>query len=272
MRNHEESLGKFNLSPIIWAALLVVLSSIGCQKSASSLQSAAELGDRKVATEQVAAAEPLYGQREDLAKIRSALALLRQAKTADPESYDAAWKLARATYYLGEHTTNDSERDDLFLEGIEAGKAAIQIQPNKPDGHFWLGANYGGKAEHGTLSSLSSVQDISRQMEAVLKLDESYESGSAYMALGQLYLKAPRVLGGDTAKAIGFLEKGLTFGPKNALLRLRLAEGYEATNRDADARKQIEIILAMGPVPGYAPEQQDAIAGAKKLQEKIAAK
>src|SRR5258705_11489272 len=111
MRNHEKSLGNINLPPIFGVALFVALSSVGCQQPASSIQTAAELGDRKVAAEQGAAAEPLYGQRDDLAKIRRALALLRQAKTADPENYDAAWKLARATHYLGQDTTNDSEAE-----------------------------------------------------------------------------------------------------------------------------------------------------------------
>ena len=50
-----------------------------------------------------------------------------------------------------------------------AGKAAVQLQPNKPEGHFWLGANYGGTAAHSTLANLSSFQDIKGEMEAVLK-------------------------------------------------------------------------------------------------------
>jgi Tfp pilus assembly protein PilF len=109
-------------------------------------------------------------------------------------------------------------------------------------------------------------------METVLKLDEGYKLGSAYLALGQLYLQAPRVLGGDNAKAISYLEKGLKFGANNALLRIRLAEAYEATNREDDARKQIAIILSMSPEPGYVPEHNDAVAKAKKLQQKMAGK
>ena len=136
------------------------------------------------------------------------VASLRQARTADYGNYEAAWKLARASFFVGDRTDNDSERDDLFREGTEAGKAAVQLQPDKPEGHFWLGANYGGSAAHSTIANLSSFQDIKREMEAVLKIDESYQGYSAYLGLGRLYLQAPTVLGGDTEKAIEYLAEG----------------------------------------------------------------
>ena len=264
--------GKRERTLMIWAAGILMIASSSCQKAAPDSQAAVDRGDEQQAAASLAAAEPLYDQREELPKVRQAVSLLRQARTADYGSYEASWKLARADYYLGEHTTDDNERDDVFREGIEAGKAAIQLQPNKADGHFWLGANYGGSGAHSTLASLSTVEDIRKEMETVLKLDEGYNSGSAYLGLGQLYLQAPRVLGGDNAKAISYLEKGLKFGANNALLRLRLAEAYAATNRYDDARKQIATILSMNPAPGYVPEHNDAVAKAKKLQEKIAGK
>jgi hypothetical protein len=268
----KKSLGKIDSQGFVWLVVLMVIAGSSCRKAPSVSDAAIDLGDQKLAAEKIAEAEPLYNGREDLSKLRQALALLREARTADYGSYEAYWKLARADYYLGEHTPDDRERDDLFREGVEAGKAAKQLQPNKPDGHFWLGANYGGSAEHSTLASLSSVDDIKQEMETVLKLDEGYELGSAYLGLGQLYSQAPRVLGGDNAKAIGYLEKGLRFGPGNALLRLRLAEAYDTVNRDGDAKKQIETILSLSPTPGYEAEHKDAVAKAKKLQEKMASK
>jgi len=265
-----KTLGNCKRGLMISAVAIVMIGASSCRKAASDSLSAVDKGDEQQAAANLAEAEPLYDQREELPKIRQAVTLLRQARTADYGSYEAAWKLARADYYLGEHTPDDTERDTLFREGVDAGKVAIQLQPNKADGHFWLGANYGGSAEHSTLASLSTIEDIRKEMETVLKLDEGYKLGSAYLALGQLYLQAPRVLGGDNAKAISYLEKGLKFGANNALLRLRLAEAYEATNRHDDARKQIAIILSMSPEPGYVPEHKDAVADAKKLQEKIA--
>lgn len=214
--------------------------------------------------------DELYKQRADVAKVRQAVALLRQARVADYGNYEVAWRLAMVDHYLADHTTDEAERDEAFREGIDAGKFAVQLQPNKPEGHFWLGANYGGDAENSTLAGLANVEDIRNEMETVLKLDESFQSGSAYLGLGRLYLETPRLLGGDTEKAIGYLEKGVRVGPENALLKVTLAKAYHAARRDGDATRQIELLLKMTPHPDYVPEYNDAVRDAKKLQEVIA--
>lgn len=260
-------------SAMVASALIsMVLGGLACNRSAPDMASSTGSADAKMATDKIAEAEPLYEARDDMNKARLAVTALRQAHTADYGNYEAAWKLSRAAFYVADRTDNETERDNMFREGTEAGKAAAALQPNKPDGHFWLGANYGGNAAHSTLSNLSSFQDIKREMETVLKLDESYEGYSAYLGLGRLYLGAPKVLGGDISKAIEYLEKGVKLNPNNTVMRYYLAEAYETNNRDADAKKQIETILAVtNPDPKFLAEHKDAVEKAKKLQEKIAA-
>lgn len=260
---------KVRLVVMVSAALSLCFAGLACQSAPSPERIAIDSGDAKAAADRIAEADTLYEGREDINKARVAVAALRQARTADYSNYDAAWKLARAAFYVGDHTESDSERDDLFREGIEAGKAAVALQPAKPEGHFWLGANYGGSAAHSTLANLSSFQDIKREMDAVLKIDESYQGYSAYLGLGRLYLQAPRVLGGDSAKAIEYLEKGVKLSPNNTTMRLDLAQAYAATNREADARKQIELILAATPDPQHLAEHKNAVEKAQKLSEKL---
>jgi predicted Zn-dependent protease len=143
------------------------------------------------------------------------------------------------------------------------------LQDGKPEGHFWLGANYGGRAKNSMMSGLSGTEDIKSEMERVLKIDERFQSASAYMVLGQVYCQSPRMLGGDVPKAIQYLEKGTKLAPDNALMRIRLAEAYAAANRNGEAKKAIDELLAMKAVPGYEPEYNEAVAEAKKLQDKI---
>jgi hypothetical protein len=226
-------------------------------------------GPEKTTAQSIEEADTFYAQRKDLSNVRRGIIALRQAHTRDTGNYEAAWKLARLDYFLGSHATDEAEKDAAFRDGIDAGKSAVLLQDNKADGHFWLGANYGGSAEMSILASLSSIQDIRTEMEKVIQLDESYAAGSAYLGLGQLYLKAPKVFGGDSKKAVEYLEKGLRFGSNNALLHLRLAEGYHALGRDQDAQKQVDFILKMTPDPNYVPEYEDAVAGAKVLEKRI---
>src|ERR1041385_9364860 len=257
-------------SAMVASALIsIVVGSRACNRGGSDSPASTGSSDAKMATDKLAGAEPLYERREDMNKARLAVTTLRQAHAADYGNYEAAWKLSRAAFYVADRTDNDTERDNMFREGTDAGKAAAALQPNKPDGHFWLGANYGGTASHSTLSNLSTFQDIKNEMETVLKLDESYQGYSAYVGLGRLYLSAPRVLGGDVSKAIDYLEKGVKLNPNNSVMRYYLAEAYETDKRNADAKKQLETILTMTPDPKYLAEHKDTIEKAKKLQEKI---
>lgn len=253
-------LGLLVLAP---ALLLTLLS---CRKSQPETE---VRGAARSTAEAITEADQLYPGRADLMKVRQGLVVLRQAQADDGSNYELAWRLAKFNYYLGSHSQESAEQEKAFREGVAAGKLAVQLQHAKPDGHFWLGANYGGKAKLSVLSGLSEFEDIKHEMETVLKLDEGYQSGSAYMALGQLYLEAPRFLGGDSQKAIEYLEKGLRFGPDNALLRWHLAAAYAEVHRNDDARKQIDILLSMKPAPGYEPEHAEAVAEVRKLQEKL---
>jgi len=248
------------------AVFLLSILGGACRKAASE---ADVRGAARPASEAIAEADHLYAGRADLTKVRQGLVALRQAQADDSTNYDLAWRLAKFNYYLGAHSSESSEKEKYFHDGITAGKLAIQLQDGKPDGHFWLGANYGGNAKLSVLAGLSDFEDIKQEMETVIKLDQGYQSGSAYMALGQLYLEAPRMLGGDSQKAVEYLEKGVRLSPTNALLRWQLAAAYAELHRSYDARKQIDYLLAMKPAPGYEPEYQEAVAEVRKLQEKL---
>lgn len=235
--------------------------------SGSSAQSQAANANTNSTGDFVAQADKFYAQREDLTHVREGLVVLRQARAADYNNYDAAWRLAKFNYYLGAHTPNTEESDKAFRDGVEAGRAAVKLQDEKPDGHFWLGANLGGQAQKSSLSGLASTEEIRREMETVIKLDEGYMAGSAYMALGQVELELPRLMGGDPQKAVEYFEKGLKFGENNLLLHLNLAKAYLAVKRTADARKQLNLIVNAKPDPDFLPEYNEAATEARKLLE-----
>ena len=260
----------FNFDRYIIGAISIclLLLATSCDNETRN-ESPAAAADTASAATDIATADQLYGQREDLMQLRRGIVSLRQAVTKDSGNYDAAWKLSKFNYYLATHSDDSKERDDAFQAGIDAGKTAVQLQNEKPDGHFWLGANYGGAAEHSTIQGLATVNDIRNEMQTVLRLNEGYQDGSAYMVLGLVYLNAPSVVGGDPKKAVEEMEKGLRFGEPNAFLHLHLAEAYKKVGRNDDARKEIKKILSMTPDPNYQPEYKEASAAAQKLLDQI---
>jgi tetratricopeptide (TPR) repeat protein len=227
------------------------------------MQEAAQ--DKARAAELIAQADKLYPERADLQRTREGITMLARALNADSSSYDAAWRLARLNYFLGSHTRDERERERAYDKGVEAGRRAVKLQDGKPEGHFWLGANLGGQAQQGALSGLGAIDEVRAEMEKVIRLDEGFQSGSAYMALGQVDLEAPRMFGGDARRAVEVLEKNLHFGKDNVLYHLRLAQAYLAVNRKEDARRELDVILSMTPNPDYIPEYNDAVAEARKL-------
>jgi tetratricopeptide (TPR) repeat protein len=252
---------------ICGATAAFAVGPLGCGKPAEQAVSAPVNG--RQAAETIAEADTLYAQRADVMRVRQGLIGLRQAMAENSTSYELAWRVAKYNYYLGSHTSDETEEEKAFHDGIEAGKLAVKLNNDRPEGHFWLGANYGGNAEISTLAGLTDIEDIKREMEAVLKIDEHFEGGSAYLGLGQVYLKAPKIFGGDTQKAIEYLEKGIKVGPNNGLMRLRLAEAYAEANRDNDAREQLKILFEGKPRPGYEPEYDDAVKEGRELEAKL---
>lgn len=222
------------------------------------------------APELIKQADGLYAERASIEKAQQAVAVLRRARMADYGNYEAIWKLSKYDYYLGAHESDNQQQLEAFREGIAAGEQAVKLAPDKPEGHFWLGANLGGRAKaQGPLYALSSVPDIRREMEAVIKIDESFQAGSAYLALGQLDLDLPELMGGDSARAVSELEHGLKVGEDNALLRFQLARAYYEVGRHADARAQANAILKMKPLPEYQPEYDEAAESARQLLKKL---
>jgi tetratricopeptide (TPR) repeat protein len=243
-----------------------LLLATSCNKALPEESPAA---DSAAAAQDISSADQLYAQRADPTQLRRGVISLRQALTNDPGNYEAAWKLSKFDYYLATHTDDVKERDEAFRAGIDAGKTAVALQNGKPDGHFWLGANYGAAAEQSTIQGLATINDIRNEMQTVLRLDQGYQDGSAYMVLGLVDLNAPGIVGGDPKKAVEEMEQGLRFGEPNAFLHLHLAEAYRKVGRNDDARRELKKILSMPPDPNYLPEYKEASAAAQKLLGQI---
>lgn len=251
-------------------ALCALLLTASCSASSESAPTnATTSGNSKPNPELLKQADECYAGRDDLARVREGLETLRRARAVNQADFDAAWRAARLNYTLGDKSPDAAEREKAFRDGIEAGETAVRVAPERVEGHFWLGANQGGYAQtRGPLYGLSAAETLRKEMETVLKLDEGFQGGSAFMVLGRLDLELPSMLGGDPKRAVETLERGLKYGEQNSLYRLRLAEAYIRNKRMDDARKQINFILNMTPHPDFLPEHKEATTKAKELLEK----
>jgi tetratricopeptide (TPR) repeat protein len=210
-------------------------------------------------------AERLYQDRANLASARRAVEIWAAALAADPRDFDAAWKLARADYWLGGHTS-DRERRTFLEQGIESGRRAVAAQPNRPEGHFWIAANMGTLAESfGLRQGLKYRKPVKEELETVLRLDAAFMQGSADRALGRWYFKVPGLFGGSNKQAEEHLRASLRYNPHSTSSHFFLAEVLIDTGRKNDARAELQKVLDAPVDPNWTPEDREFKQKAERL-------
>lgn len=167
------------------------------------------------------------------------------------------------------NASNDAKKQ-IFLQGIEHAKKAIELGPDKVEGHFWLGVCYGvyGEAK-GVLKSLSLVKPIKEEMRRVLEIEPAYDKGGADRILGRVFHEVPGLFGGSEKKSLEHLLKAVEYGPRVGLNLLYLADTYISLDQIDKARQTLEFILTMEPEPDLLPETaEERVQARQKLEGK----
>jgi tetratricopeptide (TPR) repeat protein len=220
---------------------------------------------------QVNARDPdrLFDAREDLPSALAASDEWAARLAKDTKDYQAAWKLARAAYWLGSHVPAPDRRAQ-YERGLEAGRRAVELEPDRPEGHFWLAATMGAMAESfGLRAGLQYRGPVKREFEAVLRIDPAYSDGGADRGLGRWHFRVPWLFGGRKDKAVEHLQRSLTYDPANAASRFFLAEAYLAMDRDEDGRRELELVLEAPETIEWGPEVREFKRKALAMLERL---
>ena len=195
-------------------------------------------------------ADRLYAKRDDLPSAQRAAALWEERLASDPRDFEAAWKLSRARYWLGGHVRED-ERREQYEQGIAVARRANAMEPDRPEGHFWMAANMGALAESfGLRAGLRYRGSIREQLEIVLGLDPAFQQGSA-------------------DRAVEHLERSLTYNPESTATLFFLAETLLGMERVEEARTRLEQVLAAPLDPEWVPEDREFKVQAQELFETL---
>jgi hypothetical protein len=217
----------------------------------------------------------------------------RAVLAAEPDSLEARWRLMRALYFKGEHTTDDpAAKKALFDEGRtvaeqalailrrDAGREArqdlgkatpVELVPHVKNvpaalpSFLWASVDWGkwalvfGKSAAVKQGAAAKIRDYA---QAVILLDPAYDGGGGYRVLGRLHHQTPAVPfftgWASRTEALKNLRLGVAAGPRNLVGRQFLAEAmwdYESSRR-AEARAMLEKILAETPDPEYLVENR----------------
>ncbi len=221
--------------------------------------------------ELIAQADKLYAEMKDMNTGQEALAKYREAALKAEDKFEAFWKLSRILYYIGDKTESKKEKKSIFGQGIYYAKKAVALEPEKPDGHYWLGVNYGVYGEaRGVLKSLSLVKPIKEAMNKVIELDRGYEDGGPDRVLGRVFFKLPGFAGGSKKKSLEHLLKSKELGPNDALTRCYLADTLLSHKEVDKAKEELEYVLSMESDPRWISGIDECKEDAKKMLQKKA--
>jgi tetratricopeptide (TPR) repeat protein len=213
--------------------------------------------------------DALYARRENVAFAKQAATIWQSRLQKNPNDFESAWKLARATYWIGTQGP-PADRRAALEQGIAAGRTATRVQPNRPEGHMWLAADMGALAESfGLRQGLKYRGEIKNELLTVLRLDPAYAQGSADRALGRWYYKVPALFGGSNQKSEEHLRRSLTYNPNSTASLYFLAETLVALKRKSEAKEMLDRALAAPVDPAWAAEDRDFKARAQKLIQTV---
>jgi tetratricopeptide (TPR) repeat protein len=180
---------------------------------------------------------------EDPPSIDRMRAELTQAVAADP-SVDNLVALAEVCFIWADvraKTTDDKLA--AYDQGRQAAQRAVELAPGSVTAHLWYAIDTGRWGQtKGMMRSLSLLPIVRKEIDTVLALDPKFPPG--YSLAGHFYLEVPGMLGGDLDRAEKLFRTGLELDPTFTGMRVGLAKILLKKGRVAEARKELEAVLA----------------------------
>jgi tetratricopeptide (TPR) repeat protein len=243
------------------------------------------------------------GGRAKAAQIDAAITAYQKAVIAEPNSFDARWKLLRAIRFKGAYvaSTND-EKKAIYTNGKNSGEAAIAlvnralaakgVKANAPEKQvadaartisgageifFWDSVNWGEWAlAYGKMAAVreGAADRIRREATIAMLIDPKMDGGGPQRVLGRLHDQTPHVpfiTGWASSKeAVRFLRESNKLDPANKITRVFLAEALVANDsrNGPEAIRILREVINSANDPNYEVESAQAQEDAKVLLRK----
>lgn len=152
--------------------------------------------------------------------------------------------LARAWFLFGEERAKtEDDKVAAYARARDYAKRATELAPKDADAHLWYAITLGSWSQaKGLLGSALALRDLRREVDTVLRLDPN--NIEAHIMAGSIARELPKVLGGDSKEAEEHFKTAHRLDPKLTGVRIELAQLYINLGRHADARQQLQAVLA----------------------------
>jgi tetratricopeptide (TPR) repeat protein len=183
--------------------------------------------------------------QEDPARIDRARDLLEAAvaRGADRD-VPTLLTLARAWFLYGEERAQtEAAKVTAYERARDLAKRATELAPNDPDAHLWYAITLGTWSQaKGLLRSALALRGLRKEVDTVLRLDP--KNIEAHIMAGSIARELPVVLGGDRKESEDHFKIAQRLDPRLTGVRIELAQLYINTGRYAEARRELQAVLA----------------------------
>ncbi len=187
------------------------------------------------------------------------LAAYRAARAAAPDSYEAAWKLARSLADAATLAPDPAERERLCHEAAASARDAVRLRPSAPAGHDMLAIALGRLALfEGGKRKVELGKEVKAEADRALQLDPNDDVALDVLGVWNremaslgwllrgfaelLYGKLPRA---SLAASISDLTRAVGLRPEVITHRVELGISLAAARRWGEAQAQLERALAL---------------------------
>jgi len=152
-----------------------------------------------------------------------------------------AWQFGRACFDWAEFSSNDTQRAELALEGIDACERALVDDGKLAPAHYYLGMNQGQLARTMSFGALKLVQQMEEHFQLAGQLEPTFDEAGPDRNLGLLYLEAPGwpVSVGNRSKAKEHLIRAVKLAPHFPENRLNLMEAYARWHERTQVKREL---------------------------------
>jgi hypothetical protein len=181
---------------------------------------------------------------EDPGRIDKARADLTEVVAKGNPHVDDLVALAQVCFLAGDvRARTTEEKLAAYDQGRQAAKRAMELAPHNVLAHLWYASNTGRWGQtKGITRSLFLVPEVKQEVETLLQLDPRFPP--TYSLAGNVYYELPAMLGGDLDRAERMFRTGLGLDAKFTGMRVGLAKTLIKRGRTADARRELEAVIA----------------------------
>jgi tetratricopeptide (TPR) repeat protein len=238
----------------LFTLALIFFSSIAAAPTAPAFASTVD--------DSLAAAIEAARKTHDESQLQSVKTQLDQKIAQNPNETGAYYDLARVHAYFAdvyEMRKDKKAAAEAIDKGIEAVQRYIQLNDKSADAHSLLADLYGRKISlgNGMFAGPKFGPKVKEENAKAMALDD--KSPRVWASLGRQYLMAPKMFGGDVAKAIESLQKSLALDPAQDETWAWLAKAFQKQGDKTKAHDALQHALSLNPDSPWIKEAADSL-------------